>query len=101
MPLLPKPFLTLVLLLGLSSLQAQVPVNLRDYQPGSGTKVTRAQQDLTLQWPAGKGVRGRLVLDLDPQRPLLRSIGIGRDNGVQEVARNLDPVFLLTVGSAT
>lgn len=82
----------------LPTIKAQVPVDLKHYSSKNGAKVRAANGTISIAWPAGKGIQGKLVIDLKDQNALLRSIGSITGSSETEVARNLDPVFLLTVG---
>ncbi len=93
-----KYFLTICLLLNQVFIYAQIPVSLKNYSDKSGTRVIIANNILTLKWPAGKGLQGQMIIDLNKQKPLFQNIGISSGNGVKGIVKNLDPVFLLTVG---
>ncbi len=59
-------------------------------------RVTRAQDAVTIDWPTGtQGERGRLVLSLDRDRPLIRAIGTDR----RTVLADVDPAGVVTVGT--
>ncbi|HEX2534033.1 MAG TPA: hypothetical protein VHK69_09880 [Chitinophagaceae bacterium] len=85
-------------LFSLQVLRAQVPVDLKRYQSKNGARVAVSGSTLSLQWPAGKGLKGHLVLDLHRQNALFRSIGLLSGTREVKVAGDLDPAFLLTVG---
>lgn len=77
---------------------AQIPVGLNDYSDKNGAKVSAAQNIISVTWPAGKQIQGRMQIDLNPDKPLFRSIGIKGQSTTSEIGRDLNPVFLLTVG---
>lgn len=58
----------------------------------------RAQGDVIVKWPAGNNTTGRLVLDNIPGRPLFKSIDLLRGSSVKSIVKNVDPLFILTVG---
>ncbi len=53
---------------------------------------------VTVVWSAGNGSAGALMLDLDNNRPLFKSIEYTSKNFNKIIAQNLDPAFILTVG---
>lgn len=82
----------------LQTLNAQVPVDLKNYKSQNGARVKVVNNTIDLRWPAAKGTQGHLVIDLNNQNPLFRNIGTINANKVTRIVSNLDPVFLLTVG---
>jgi hypothetical protein len=56
----------------------------------------RAQK--AVEWPAGPGLRGRLVLSMLKDSALIHSLSIVKDGVVREVLRDADASFLLRVG---
>ncbi|HTI94070.1 MAG TPA: hypothetical protein VL727_25925 [Puia sp.] len=62
-----------------------------------GTKA--AASDTTVDWPAGKGAIGRLVLGLGPGDAVFRSVLLVKDGKVRTCLRDADPMFLLRVGT--
>ena len=77
---------------------AQVPVDLSSFDPKSGAKATVSRHLLNVSWPAGEGRTGKLVFDLNSKGALFQSMQINTAGAVNEVARQLDPAFLLTTG---
>jgi len=53
----------------------------------------------TVDWPAGKGMIGRLVLGRGPGDALFRSVELIKDRKVSTCLRDADPMFLLRVGT--
>ncbi|RYG26268.1 hypothetical protein EON82_04100, partial [bacterium] len=70
---------------------AETRVDLSAYNPLAGVRVSREGDELVASWPMEGGKSGRFVLSLDPQRPLIRSIG--------GVLRDVDPAGVVTVGT--
>lgn len=93
-----KYFLACYALLIFLFSEAQVPVDLKNYNGKNGASVKFAEESITVKWPAGKGMHGNMVLDLSNQNSLFKSIGTTSGNKSSEVVKNLDPVFLLSVG---
>ncbi len=70
---------------------AQKPVVVTTYDAKKDTLVT-------VVWSAGNGSAGALLLDLDNNRPLFKSIELSGKGFNKIIAQNLDPAFILTVG---
>ncbi|HVW60890.1 MAG TPA: hypothetical protein VHC48_12660, partial [Puia sp.] len=51
-----------------------------------------------VEWPAGGGQRGRIVLGMRDDSALIRSVAVVKGGVVREVMRDVDPSFLLRVG---
>ncbi|UPK72879.1 hypothetical protein [Chitinophaga filiformis] len=73
---------------------AQVKADLTGYKQVNGAVVTQQDQSLEISWPAGSSLKGRVVFDLSPSRPLFKTITLGQ----QQITADIDPAFLLTVG---
>ena len=93
-----KYVLTVIFLAGINILLAQVAVDLKNYTNKNGAQVKVNKNKIFVSWPAGKNQKGHLELDLSNQQPLFTSIGLIKGGAVKQVAKNLDPVFVLTVG---
>ena len=93
-----KYLLTLCFIIKLVVAPAQVPVNLKNYNEKNGSRLVVANNILSVKWPVGKKSQGQILIDLNNQKPLFNSIGLISNNQVKEISRNLDPVFLLTIG---
>ncbi|ANH80724.1 hypothetical protein A8C56_06805 [Niabella ginsenosidivorans] len=86
--------LKLLLLCLAVTIGTQAQIDLSGFKQSTGVKATVAGRLLLISWPAGKGLQGTVVFDLQKNAPLFRSIGIG----LQQIAAGLDPAFILTVG---
>ncbi|MRG43570.1 hypothetical protein GFS24_00505 [Chitinophaga sp. SYP-B3965] len=73
---------------------AQVPVDLSAFNKKGEAKAAVSRDQLTVTWPAGDARQGKLVFNLNREGALLRSLQLN----ATELARQLDPVFLLTTG---
>src|SRR6187402_1557194 len=93
-----KYVLTVIFLACFHILFAQVAVDLKNYTNKNGAQVKVNKNKIFVSWPAGKNQKGHLELDLSNQQPLFTSIGLIKGGAVKQVAKNLDPVFVLTVG---
>ncbi|RAJ92520.1 hypothetical protein LX87_04850 [Larkinella arboricola] len=89
----------LLLLILLSSVaRAQIQADLSKLQKQNGATVVQQGPNLVVTWPAQGREQGRLVLSLDGQKPLFNSLQVTQGGKFQEVARALDPAFVLTIG---
>lgn len=79
---------------------AQSQVNLKAFK-ANGTTVSSHPKELVLTWPAGKGTLGKMILDLDRTKPLFKSLLLGKQGALKEVAAHLDPGFVLRIGKRT
>ncbi len=87
-----------------SLLAAEPTVNLSGYRTESEVSVEHRDGQLRLSWPSepgpGHDARGHLVLDLQPGRPLIRTMGIfAGANPASPVLESLDPSTYLLVGT--
>jgi hypothetical protein len=78
--------------------RAQVPVDLAAYQKRSGTDVISQNNQLTVSWPGSGREKAKLVIDLTPNAPLFSSLQLTRQGKFKEIARAIDPAFVLTIG---
>jgi hypothetical protein len=80
---------------------ADLPVDFSGFQAERGIAVRLEKEALSIEWPAGLGEVGRLVLDLKAGAPLIQSLGLAKgENGpAVEVIRGADFATQLTVGT--
>ncbi|QMU30012.1 CehA/McbA family metallohydrolase domain-containing protein [Adhaeribacter radiodurans] len=78
--------------------QAQIPIDLTGIQKKSATQVTSTPNRLEVSWPAKANQKGKIILNLAPQSPLFTSIQLSQQGAFKEIAANLDPAFILTIG---
>ncbi len=94
-----------IALLGLTDAlpAAAISVNLSGYRADCGIAVSTEDDRLTLRWPVARDEAeiGELVLDLRPQQPLIRSMGLAPQAGAaaRNLLENANPVTFLVVGS--
>ncbi len=53
---------------------------------------------LQVTWPTERGESAQLVLDLERDQALFKTMGINTTTGYKEIVSNVDPGFILTVG---
>ncbi|WP_245681335.1 hypothetical protein [Arcticibacter eurypsychrophilus] len=87
----------LIVLLIIESAVGQTVVDLSEFKK-NGTTFTRNHNELTFLWPSGKEGRGKMVLNLDQDRPLFSSVQLGTGEKFAEIASGLDPAFVLRIG---
>src|SRR5215203_1576908 len=93
-----KYVFTIIISVCFSIIHAQVKVDLKNYTKKNGAEVRVNKNKIFVSWPVSKNQKGYLELDLSNQQPLFTSIGLTAGGMVKEISKNLDPVFLLTVG---
>jgi len=89
----------LFLTAGLSAITAR-GADFTTVQLPTAIRIERAHDnEINIQWPISSNVTGRVVLNLESNQPLIRSMGFARTGGAEEsIAENLDPVMALTIG---
>jgi hypothetical protein len=85
-------------LLNLHTATAQSKVNLQGFNKKSGVSVKTSASKIDLSWPTGAAAHGRVVFDLDKTKPLFKSIQATNKGAYIDVATNLNPEFILTIG---
>ena len=91
-------FFLLLLLVASSVAFSQTSVNLTQFSAKEGATVTEEKNLVTVTWPSGEGSEGILKLDNAAGSPLFSSILLKDAKGTHEIAQEVDPLFLLTVG---
>lgn len=89
--------LLLVLVASIHSI-AQTPVDISGYSNKNGTKVITGNNAISVSWPISEKENGNIFIDLEKSKPLFKSIGLTREETVHNIARDIDPAFILTVG---
>jgi hypothetical protein len=95
-----KILLICLLSCGLNSFAQSPLVDLSGLKK-NGATVTVNQKLITVNWPAGKSGTGKMIIDLDKNKPLFSSIQLGKGKMIKEITSGLDPAFVLTVGKRT
>lgn len=74
-------------------------VNTTRFNKKNGTTVTVDKNNLlSVKWPAGNKEYGRIVINLDKNTALFKSIQILKGTTVHELSKEVDPLFWLTIG---
>lgn len=79
-------------------MHAQVPVDLQGYNRKSGVTATVQGNVLHISWPVSDQEKGTVAFNLEAGKPLFQQIQLSQGGTVKEVAKDLDPAFILTVG---
>ncbi|WP_343522343.1 hypothetical protein [Pedobacter sp.] len=95
-----RSFIFALLIICVPAFYAQSQVNLKAFK-ANGATVSSGQKELVLTWPVGKGAVGRMILDLNRNQPLFKSLWLGKQGALKEVAAHLDPAFVLRIGKRT
>ncbi|MEJ7768504.1 MAG: hypothetical protein WKF89_11880 [Chitinophagaceae bacterium] len=80
---------------------AQIPVDISRYNKQNGTTLTLKGDMLDVTWPAGNSQKCRVIINLKKDEPLFSKISMTSGGSFKDIAANMDPAFLLTVGSRT
>jgi len=78
--------------------KAQSAVDLKSFNKKNNVAVQVGKSTIALSWPINKAEDGRVVFNLAENTPLLKSIEASNKGSYKQVAANLDPAFILTIG---
>ncbi|MGN6492574.1 MAG: hypothetical protein ACTHLE_11305 [Agriterribacter sp.] len=94
-----KTVFLVVFLAYASFCKAQLPVNMDQFNKKSGVRVAVEKNNLlSIKWPAGNKEYGQLVINLERNAPLFKSIRLLKNGTIHEIAREANPAFWLTIG---
>jgi hypothetical protein len=93
-----RKIITFLLLVCPFTINAQIKVDFKNYNAKNGAKAVVHNQLLQVQWPVSSAESGQITLNLENNKPLFNSIGERKAGTTKEVVKNVDPVFLLTIG---
>lgn len=91
---------SLIILLFYFSLgKAQILVNTQKFNKKGDVKLNISRNNiLIVKWPAGNREYGRLVINLNRDEALFKSIQLLKEKKVNEIAMEVDPLFWITIG---
>ncbi|KQN34941.1 hypothetical protein ASE92_09900 [Pedobacter sp. Leaf41] len=92
-----KPFLVCALIFSLKVCAQTKSVDLSAFKK-NGSEVTVNQKVITLTWPAGNNLTGKMLIDLEKDHPMLKSVQLGNNKSFKEIGADLDAAFVLTIG---
>lgn len=73
-------------------------VRTNEYDKKNKTSLFVNDSIISISWPAGSDTYGKMLLDLSRNKPLIKAISIGNKTSLKNIANNIDPAFILTVG---
>src|SRR5690606_4659487 len=88
-------FFSIVFLFG-ADVFAQSSVDFSRFDKKGAAKASLEDGLLAVTWPAGEGRLAKLLLKTSGEGPLIESMQLGRADRWTEVARRMQPVFILT-----
>lgn len=94
-----KSFLLLILSALLTfTAQAQVNLDLKNFNAKNEATISRKANIVDFSWPAGSGKTAQITFDLETSKPLFKRISIGEGKTQKIVSADLDPAFLVSIG---
>ncbi|PVD52376.1 hypothetical protein DC498_09685 [Terrimonas sp.] len=79
--------------------KAQIPVSTANFNKKNAAKITVEKNNtLSVKWPAGNKAYGQLIINLNKDEPLFKSIGLEKESHIYEIVKEADPVFWVTIG---
>ena len=96
-----KKVLCIPLLFFLLSTQAQISVSLPENLEENDTEIKINGNEIELTWPIENSEQCQLLLNLEKDMPLFRTIAMGRKGNLKTISTDVEPVFTLNVGSRT
>jgi hypothetical protein len=77
---------------------AQSLIDLSSWDQNGEVEAKVENNTLWITWPTGTGEEGRLMLDMEEGNPFFQSISLTQGGQSYEIAKNVDPAFVLTAG---
>ncbi|MBC7866600.1 MAG: hypothetical protein H7X88_03610 [Gloeobacteraceae cyanobacterium ES-bin-316] len=93
-----KVIFLLVIVVAGTFARAQVQVDLSGLRGHGGVRAVAEKNLLNITWPTRNNEVGKIIFNLQNEKPLFNSIQLIGFGKVKEIGANLDPAFLLTVG---
>lgn len=87
-----------LLLITYSVVHAQEKVDLKKFNKKNGVSAVVKGDVMSVTWPAGAGTKGRIDFNLSGKEALFKSIELKEDDKNHQIASDLNPEFILTVG---
>jgi hypothetical protein len=78
--------------------KGQAQVDFSRFNKSGDVKADTEKALIAIVWPAAKAQSAKMVIDLEKDKPLFKSLEVGKDDVFREVAAALDPAFILTIG---
>lgn len=96
-----KKYLCVILVMHSLLCAAQIPVSLPENLLENQTKFKLEHQALQISWPIAEDKQAEIVLNLSEEKPLFKTIGIVNSGNFNIIAKDLNPTFILNVGTRT
>src|SRR5690606_13241480 len=96
-----KNYLCVIFVLHSRLSVAQIPVSLPENLQENQTKFKLEHQTLQISWPIAQDKQAEMVLNLSEEKPLFKTIGIFNSGNFNIIAKDLNPTFILNVGTRT
>jgi hypothetical protein len=93
-----KKIILLICLFLTLHLRIHAQVDFTGYNKKGDATASLEGNMLNITWPTGETEKGRVLFNLEEEKPLFSSFQLGNGNDFTEIATGLDPAFLLTVG---
>lgn len=77
---------------------SQSLVRTNQYDKKSKTSLFVTDSVISISWPTGNDDYGKMLIDLSKNKPLFKAISTGDKTSLKNIANNIDPAFILTVG---
>ncbi len=77
---------------------AQPKLNLKNFDSSTGVSVQAKGDSFEVTWPIGNKENGKIILDVRNNYPLFKSLQIGKSKDFVEIAKDLNPAFILSIG---
>ncbi|WP_197051677.1 hypothetical protein [Salegentibacter sp. Hel_I_6] len=91
-------FLLFVVALYPVAVISQVPIDLKSFDKKGEASISIEDEILEVTWPSGEHETGKVYFNLKRDQPLFNKIELIKEENISEIASNLEPVFLLSVG---
>ncbi|RZJ88810.1 MAG: hypothetical protein EOO20_12610, partial [Chryseobacterium sp.] len=92
-----KIILTYVFFFALHASAQESKIELSGFKK-NGSEVSVDKKVITLTWPAGHNLTGKMLIDLQKDHPMFKSVLLGKNKVFKEIGSDLDPAFVLTIG---
>ncbi|WP_335966976.1 hypothetical protein [Galbibacter sp. PAP.153] len=96
-----KTYFFIAIFLKTLFLTAQIPVSIPENLAENETKFKLQKKEMEVTWPIANKNVAKMILSLEANKPLFRSIGIIENGNLKEIATQLEPRFLINVGKRT
>jgi hypothetical protein len=93
-----KLSLVMIALLNYVVTYAQVAVDLTGFNKAGSSAVSLRANSIEVTWATGNNEKGILDINLEKGKPLFHLVKLSNNGAIREIARDLDPSFVVTIG---